>query len=351
MALGKLMYEPFRVSALASAVGSMLLIAGILPAIAEDASTFYKGRSLTIGVPNAAGGGYDTYVRALAQYLSRHIPGRPAIIVQDIPAAGGMVMANQLYVTAPKDGTYIGMVRGTVLEEELFKNSQVEFDDRKFNWLVNMNSDVDGCVVSPASGIKTISDFYVKQAVAAATGVGAQSYSFPIAYQKILGMKFKVISGYRGTPDRIMAMERGEVNSACGITVSTFRSQVAGFARAGKVFLVAQAGLHKDPRYPDLPNMLDEAKTPEAKQMMRVLFTPLALGRPIAAPPRTSADRVALLRKAMTDTLADPDFQALAEKVQIDIQPMTGEETARAVDSMFTISPATAAQLKFIIGE
>jgi hypothetical protein len=102
-----------------------------------------------------------------------------------------------------------------------------------------MNSDVDTRVVSPASGIKTISDFYVKQAVAASTRGGAQSYSFPIAYQKTLGMKFKVISGYRGTPDRIMAMERGEVNSACGITVSTFRSQVAGFARAGKVFLVA----------------------------------------------------------------------------------------------------------------
>ncbi len=194
------MNGPCRVLALGLA--SMFLMAGASRGAAEDASTFYEGRSLTIGVPNAAGGGYDTYVRALAQYLQRHIPGHPAIVVQNIPAAGGMVMANQLYVTAPKDGTYIGMVRGTVLEEELFKNSQVQFEGRKFNWLVNMNSDVDTCVVSQASGIKTISDFYVKRAVAAASGVGAQSYFFPIAYQKILGMKFKVISGYRGTPDQ-----------------------------------------------------------------------------------------------------------------------------------------------------
>jgi tripartite-type tricarboxylate transporter receptor subunit TctC len=343
--------EPFRISALASAVASTLLVAGIRPAAAEEAGTFYKGRSLTIGVPNAAGGGYDTYVRALAQYLQRHIPGRPAIIVQNIPAAGGMVMANQLYVTAPKDGTYIGMLRGTALEEQLFNNSQVQFDGRKFNWLVNMNSDVDSCVVSPASGIRTISDFYTKQAVAAASGVGAQSYSFPIAYQKILGMKFKVISGYGGTPDRLTAMERGEVNSACGITISTFRSQVISFARAGKVLLVAQAGLHKDPRYPDLPNMLDEAKSPQAKQMMRALLAPLELGRPIAAPPGTPPDRVALLRKAMTETLADPDFQALAKKVQIDVQPTTGAETAKAVDIIFETSPAVVAQLKSIIGK
>ena len=113
---------------------------------AEDASAFYKGRTLTIGVPNAAGGGYDTYVRALAQYLPRHISGNPTVVVQNIPAAGGMVMANQLYVTAPKDGSYIGMVRGTVLVEEVFGNPKVQFKGRNFNWLVNMNSDVNSCV-------------------------------------------------------------------------------------------------------------------------------------------------------------------------------------------------------------
>lgn len=347
------MRKKLRHPSLAPGLVLMLLgaAAAASPATADDASTFYKGRSLTISVPNAAGGGYDIYVRALSQYLGRHIPGNPAIVVQNIPAAGGMVVANQLYVTAPKDGTYIGMVRGTVLEEELFNNSQVQFESRKFNWLVNMNSDIDTCVVSASSGIKTVSDFYRKSAIAAASGVGAQSYSFPIAYQKILGMKFKVISGYTGTADRILALERGEVNSACGITISTFRSQVSGFARAGKVLLIAQAGIHKDPRYPDLPNMLDQAKSPQARQMMRVLLAPLELGRPIAAPPGTPADRVALLRKAMTDTLGDPDFRTLAKKLRIDVQPMTGAETDKAVDTMFAASPALVAQLRSIIGE
>jgi tripartite-type tricarboxylate transporter receptor subunit TctC len=344
------MYRAFRGPALALGFALTLLAASASAVTAADATKFYKSRSLTIAVPNAAGGGYDTYVRALAQYLGRHIPGNPAIVVQNIPAAGGLVMANQLYVMAPKDGTYIGMVRGTVLEEELLKNSQVQFEGREFNWLANMNSDVDTCIVSSASGINTISDLYIKQALAAATGVGAQSYTLPLAYRKLLGMKFKIISGYSGTPDRILAMQRGEVDSACGITVSTFESQVIGFARAGKVRLIAQAGLHKDRRFPNLPNMLDEAKTPEAKGIMRLLLTPLALGRPIAAPPGTPPDKVVLLRKAIIDTLADPDFQAVAKKVRIDVQPMTGEETARAVDSMSETSIASVARLKSIIG-
>jgi tripartite-type tricarboxylate transporter receptor subunit TctC len=344
------MNEAFRVPTLAFGLALMLLAAGASAAAADDAGTFYQGRKLTISVPNAPGGGYDTYVRALTEYLPRHIPGNPSIIVQNVPAAGGMVQANELYVTAPKDGSYIGMVRGTVLAEGVFKNPKARFDGRKFNWLVNMNSDVDTCIVSPASGIKTIADFYTKEAVAAATGVGAQSYSFPIAYNKILGMKFKVIPGYAGTPNRLLAMERGEVNSACGITVSTFRSQVAKFAQEGKVLLVAQAGLKKDPRYPDVPNVLDQAKTPEQQQMMHLLLAPLALGRPIAAPPGVPAARVAVLRKAMADTLADADFKARAKKVRIDVQSMTGKETAEAVEALSEASPAVVAKLRSIIG-
>jgi tripartite-type tricarboxylate transporter receptor subunit TctC len=320
-------------------------------ASAQDAATFYKGRSVTISVPNAPGGGYDVYVRALAQYLPQHIPGDPSVIVQDIPAAGGMVMANQLYTTAPKDGTYIGMVRGTVLEEELYKNSQVQFEGRKFQWLVNMNSDVDTCLATPSSGIKTIKDFYTKEAIVGASGVGAQSYSFPTAYRKILGMNFKVIAGYSGTPDRIIAMQRGEINSACGITVSTFLSQVSSFAKAGKVALIAQAGLHKDRRFPDLPNMLDQAKTPEQKQMMQALLAPLTLGRPIAAPPGAPKDRVDALRMAMKDTLTDPAFVAEAKKLRIDVQWMTGHETAKAVDAMAGVSPEAVARLKAMVGD
>jgi hypothetical protein len=171
---------------------------------AQDAAAdFYKSRSVTLGVPNSAGGGYDVYARALARHLGKHIPGRPTIVVQDVPAAGGMVLANQLYSSAPRDGSYIGMIRGTVVQEQVYKSPQVQFDARKFAWIGNMNSDYDACVVSAASPVKTVEDFYKYETAVGASGAGAQSFTFPLAYRDLLGMKFKVIAGYPGTPERI----------------------------------------------------------------------------------------------------------------------------------------------------
>ena len=121
---------------------------GLSTGHAEDAAEFYKSHSVTLGVPNSAGGGYDVYARALARHLGNHIPGKPTIVVQDVPAAGGMVLANQLYTSAPRDGSYIGMIRGTVVQEQVYKSPQVQFDARKFEWIGNMNSDYDACVVS-----------------------------------------------------------------------------------------------------------------------------------------------------------------------------------------------------------
>ena len=327
-----------------------LLVGSLAGAAAEDAESFYKGKNLTIGVPNAAGGGYDVYVRALARFLPQHIPGNPAIIVQNVPAAGGMVLANQLYVTAPKDGTYIGMVRGTVMEEELYKNPQVQFESRKFEWLGNMNSDVDTCVVSPQSKVRKIEDFYTTEVTVGASGVGAQSYSFPIAYQKILGMKLKVIAGYEGTPDRMLAMERGELGGACGVSVSTYYSQVDPLAKQGKVLLIAQAALRKDPRLPNVPNILDQAKDADQRAMLQLLFAPLTLGRPLAAPPGTPRERVAVLSRGVMDTLQDPAFLAEAKRLKIDVQSMDAAATREATDLMLGASPDVAQRLKAITG-
>lgn len=329
------------------AVGAAIAAAGIFPASAQDAAAFYKSHKLTLGAPSNAGGGYDTYMRALSRHLAKHIPGEPTIIVQNIPAAGGMALANQLYNTAPKDGSYIGMVRGTVVQEEVYKNPQAHFEGRKFIWIGNMNSDYDACVIWTGSGIKSIKDFYTHEIVVGASGAGAQSYSFPVVYSKLLGMKFKVITGYPGTPERLLAMERGELTGACGITTSTFRSVLAQPAKEGKIFLGAQAGSHKDPRYPDVPNILDEAKTPELRQALEFLFAPLGLGRPLTLPPNTPKDRVAILSKAVMQTMADKEFLNDAEKLKIDIEPSDGAATTKMVNQLYD---APASVVKMIQG-
>jgi tripartite-type tricarboxylate transporter receptor subunit TctC len=324
----------------------ILFFAGAATAAGQDAAEFYKTHTLTLGSPNSAGGGYDIYVRALARHLGKYIPGNPNIVVQNIPAAGGMALANQLYHTLPKDGSYIGMVRGTAIQEEVYKSPQVQFHGRKFSWLGNMNSDHDACIVSAGSGVHTIGDLYTHQVVVGASGVGAQSYSFPVVYRDLLGMKFKVISGYPGTPERMIALERGEITGACGISLSLFQSQFGRMVKEGKVRLIAQGAVRSDPRYPDVPNILDQAKTAELRQALEFLYLPLALGRSLAAPPETPQDRLAMLREATAKTMRDPDFLADAKKLNIDIAPMSAGETQAAVDRLFATPPAVVARVE-----
>ena len=335
------------VNRLLSAVAILILsLAGAATAAAQNAAEFYKSHTLTLGSPNSAGGGYDIYLRVLARHLGKYLPGNPNIIVQNMPAAGGMALANQLYNTLPKDGSYIGMVRGTAIQEEVYKSPQVHFDGRRFAWLGNMNSDHDACIVSAGSGVHTIADLYSHQVVAGASGVGAQSYSFPVVYRDLLHMKFKVISGYPGTPERMIALERGEIGGACGISLSLFQSQFSRLMKEGKVRLIAQGALHADPRYPDVPNILDQAKTPEVRQALEFLYLPLALGRSLAAPPETPKDRLAVLRTAVANTMRDPDFLTDAKKLDIDIAPMTAEETQAAVDQLFATPQAVVAEIE-----
>jgi tripartite-type tricarboxylate transporter receptor subunit TctC len=323
----------------------MWLIAGTT-ARADDVESFYRNHTLTLGSPNSPGGGYDVYLRALARHLAKYIPGNPKIIVQNVPAAGGMALANQLYNTAPKDGSYFGMVRGTAIQEEVYKSPQVQFRGRGFAWIGNMNSDRDACIVAAGSGVHSVGDLYTHEVIAGASGVGAQSYSFPVVYQKLLGMKIKVISGYPGTPERLLALERGEITGACGISLSLLGAQFSRLIDEGKIRLIAQGALTRDPRYPDLPNILDQAKTPELHQALEFLYLPLALGRSLAAPPEVPADRLDVLRSAVLNTMHDPDFLADARRLEIDVEPMTAADTKTMVERLFATSPAVVARIE-----
>jgi len=321
------------------------------PVAAQDVAAFYKAHKLTLGSPNSPGGGYDIYLRALARHIGKYVPGNPNVIVQNVPAAGGMALANQIYNTEPKDGSYFGMVRGTAIQEEVYKSPQVQFSGRNFAWIGNMNSDHDACIVTSGSGLSTVDDLYTHQVLAGASGAGAQSYSFPVVYRELLGMKFKVISGYPGTPERMLAMERGELTGACGISLSLFRAQFSRLLEAGRIRLIAQGALSKDARYPELPNILDQAKSPEIRQALEFLFLPLALGRSLAAPPGTPLDRLAALRNAVRETMNDPDFLEDARKLDIDIMPMDAEETQKVVDQLFATPPAAIARIEAALAQ
>jgi tripartite-type tricarboxylate transporter receptor subunit TctC len=302
---------------------------------AADESNALSVKKITLGIPSGAGGAYDGYSRLLARHIGKHLAGNPSVIPQNVPAGGGMVLLNQMFNVAPRDGTYFGMLRASTLYEELFGNPAVKFEGRKLTWVGNLNSDYDTCVTWNTSGIRTVADFYAREIVVGSAGAGAMSASIPLIYNEFLGTKFKVILGYKGTPERILAMERGELQANCGFTTVTLRATGGKPFAEGKIILVAQAGMTKDPAYPDVPNMLDEAKTPEARQALEFVFLQMDLGRPYAAPPNLPREIVAQLRAGFDATAQDADFLAEAKKMKLDIKAMDGAAMGRSIDRLY----------------
>jgi tripartite-type tricarboxylate transporter receptor subunit TctC len=318
-----------------AAFSSLLLCSPERSAHAQPEAEFFRGKDITIGIPSDAGGGYDAAGRLIAQYLTKYIPGNSRIIAQNVPAGGGLVLVNLLYNTAPKDGTYIGIVRGSALYEEIFNNPAVKFESLKFNWLGNFSRTQDGCVFSPKSGINRPEDFFAREITIGASGTGAQAYSLPKIYNELLGTKFKIILGYKGSGDRVLAMERGELEGACGITTGTLRSTFSTVLREGKIKIVGQAGLAKDEELADVPNILDLAKDPEQRRALEFLFAQLDLGRAVAAPPGVPPERVKILRQAFEQMLKDPGLASDAKRMQLDFDPMNAAETVQMIEHFF----------------
>ncbi|HEX2725165.1 MAG TPA: tripartite tricarboxylate transporter substrate-binding protein, partial [Beijerinckiaceae bacterium] len=325
---------------------SLLSLAVNDAAQAQGAADFFRGKEITIGIPSDAGGGYDATGRLIAQYLPKYIPGNPRIIPQNNPAGGGLVLVNLLYNTAPKDGTYIGIIRGSALYEEIFNNPAVKFESLKLNWLGNFSRTQDGCVFSQNSGVSSPQDLFKREITIGASGVGAQAYSLPKIYNDLLGTKFKIIVGYKGSGDRVLAMERGELEGACGITTGTLRSSFAGPVKEGKIKIVAQAGLSKDEALPDVPNILDLAKTAEQRRALEFLFAQLDLGRAVAAPPGVPAERVKILREAFEQMLKDPGLAADVKRMQLDFDPMSAAATIEMIEHFFATPKPIVEQIR-----
>jgi tripartite-type tricarboxylate transporter receptor subunit TctC len=337
-------------------MSTTLLLTGIFggafaaAAAGQSAEEFYKTHAeLTFGVPADVGGTYDTYTRLLARYLPKYIPGNPNVIVQNNSAAGGLVLANKTYNTAPKDGTFLAMVRGSTIQEQVNGEPTALFDGRKFAWIGNMNMDYDSCIVMQDSPIRSLADLYKQEVIVGASGVGAQSYSFPLVYDALFHMKFKVIAGYKSTPDRYLAMERGELTGNCGIDTSAIQATFFKQYREGKIRVILQAAIRKDPRFPDVPNILDEAKTLEDRQALEYMFATLELGRPFATAGETPRDRVALLRRAFAQAMMDPGFVQEAKRLQLDIDSMDGDACAAAVEGLYATPRAVVDRVRAVL--
>ena len=336
-----------------SMIYKMLFAALALLTISEHASSsdYYAGKTLTIISSGETGGGYDIYARLLGRYISHYLPGSPPVIVQDVVGAGGVRAAQQLYALAPKDGTVIGNVRASGLLDSILGLRASEVIPSNFNWIGSMSSDTDLCSFWHTSGIVTFADLKKKEVIVGASGKGAQNYSFPNAMNRVLGTKMKIVLGYAGMNDRILAMERGELQGNCGINSSTIASVRMQEIDDGNLVPVVQSGLRPYSAFPKVPLTQNFATSERDKDLLSALFSQMDIARLFGAPPGIAQDRLDLLRRAFDESLADPALVAEAEKLKIDLNPVDGKQSERIVRDMSNISDDLKKELRTIIGE
>jgi len=296
------------------------------PARADSVKDFYSGRTVELYIGYSAGGGYDTYARTIARYLPKHIPGNPTIVPKNMGGAGSLKLTNYLFNVAAKDGSVIGTIGRGIPMEPLLGGKGIEFDPLKFNWIGSANNEVSICASWHETGIKTWDDLMSKELIVGGTGSGADTDTFPLILKNLFGAKLKLISGYPGGNDILLAMERGEVGGRCGWSWSSVKAKKRDWVRDGKVNILLQMSVSKHPDLPNVPLVMDLAKTTEQKQILKLIFARQVMGRPYLLPPDVPAERVKALREAFNATLQDPEFLAEAEKTKLEINLVTGSE-------------------------
>lgn len=305
------------------------------PAHAATPAEFYKGRTIFVIIGYSAGGGYDLYARVLAQHLGRHIPGNPTVIPQNMPGAGSIKAANYVFSVAPKDGTVIGTFARGMAGAALL--GQANFDARRFTWLGSMTRDVTVCISWNTSPIKTWNDAMTKQFTAGGEGAAGDPDIFAKLYKNVFGAKIKLATGFPGTTDITLAMQRHEVDGLCGISWSTVKARYESWVKEKKINILIQAAPAKDPDLPNVPLASEFAKTTEQRQILDFAVASEVLARPFVAPPGIPADRKSVLIAAFSATLKDPAFLADARKTMIDIDPVSGPEADAVVASLYAL--------------
>ena len=317
----------FRVPFIAASVMIAVQLCATTSVTAEPVADFYRGKTVTISVGSAAGGGYDTYSRVIARHMARHIPGEPTVIVRNAPGAGGLVLANALFNVAPKDGTEVSTFNRTLLLDPLLGNEKAQFDPLKYTWLGSAANEVSTCVAWGTAGVRSLSDLRAKEVITGATGTTTtDGVIYPRVTNALLGTKFKIVMGYPGAADAVLAMERGETQAFCGWGYSSMEAMRPGWVKQGKINVLVQFGAKASPAFPGVPLATDLAPTPAARQIVELVVAPQLFARPYVAPPGVPAERAAALRTAFGRTMTDPAFLAEAEERKLEIELVKSED-------------------------
>lgn len=329
----------------AAGLAALLLAAGA--GGGAQGADFYKGKRVQFLVGSSAGGGYDTYARVLARHYGDHIAGHPSFIVQNMPGASSRKVADLIYNKAPKDGSMIAAVFSGIPTEPLVNPDKVHFDARKFTWIGSANKGVFVGFVWHTSPVQTLEQLKTKTMIVGASG-GA-TYDYPALANELLGLHFKIISGYTGTKQIGLAMEREEVNGNAGTTWASIKTQHTNWLKAKKIKVFVQYTLKPYPELGNVPLMINLAKNDADRQALKLMFVRGEYQRPYIAPPGLPADRVKILRTAFNATMKDPAYLADAKKRRLDVQPLTGEELEALIAEVYKTPKAVVERVRKIL--
>jgi tripartite-type tricarboxylate transporter receptor subunit TctC len=341
---------PGRIGA---ALGLTLAAAWLLPGLraparAESTEEFYKSHPLSIVIGFSAASAYDLYGRAIGRHIARHIPGNPTIVPVNKPGAGSLTAANYLYSVAPKDGSVIGIFNRSAPMEPLLGTSGSKFDPRKFTWLGSVGHEVSVCVAWHGAAVQSWNDLLTKDFVVAASGLSSDTGVFALVLKNLFGAKIKIISGYPGGAEMSKAIETGEVDGRCGWSWSGVKASKPYWLSENKITVLLQLGLRKSPDLPNVPLIIDLARTDEERQMLKLVFSRQEFAWPFVAPPDLPAERKAVLRTAFEATLKDPDFLEDARKMALDVNPVSGAEVEDLIGEIYKTPPELAAKVRHL---
>jgi tripartite-type tricarboxylate transporter receptor subunit TctC len=335
---------PTQTALAASAMAGFLMAAA--PAFAAE--DFYKGKTITINTSGS--GSYEAYARLFAKYMPKYIPGEPAMVVKQMSGASGLKVTNYLYNVAPKDGTEIAGVHGHLLTLSMFNPQGVQYDPLKFNWLGSATKELYLAYVwNATSPAKSMEEARVKEAIAGGQAVGSMSIDIAILANALIGTKFKIVTGYGGSAETKLAVERGEIHAHLGTPLATMMASTPEWITEKKVTVIAQFGQTRHAMLPDSPLLTNFVQNPEDRKALELFLARQETGKPYMAPPGVPADRLAILRKAWESAMADPGFQEDAKKARLDIDgPMNGQEVERFLAVVSQTPPAAAKRINDI---
>jgi tripartite-type tricarboxylate transporter receptor subunit TctC len=313
----------------------LIFLAAAPPAAAQqdDVAAFFRGKTLRLIVGVGVGSGYDINARLLARHMTAHIPGQPTIVVQNQPGAGSLTMTNALYHTGPFDGTVMGASFNGMPTTPLLQPTGARFDPVKLNWLGSTNRETQVMYVWQTAHAQVLEDAQGREIVMGAQAPGSTQFDYPVLANKLFGFKFKVVTGYESTPKIHLAMESGEVHGTIA-NWSTLKAINSNWITEKKIRILTQWALQKSPELGDVPLFLDLAKTEADRDALRLMLARLEYGRPFFLPPNVPTARIEALRRAFDATMKDPAYLAEAERLKVDVDPLSGDQVAALVEQV-----------------